>query len=1241
MTIYNDSITQIALENQDLVRDLANYSRESTLPVLGGLLTSPEYQSLCSRLEALVTLAVICCEGGRTTRASDACRWLNLMKESSRFHMEHTTEDVFVHLVGFEGEGYRLIGGNLENAGFHLQRLLDVAEVMPDEGKFSRWKNTLKAILTLSDRLCERCGLQRYQALSVAQVDPISVAGFPTSEVLTSRTCFSLEELKSAGIEPSWLDSLIFDVERIAELHVQGIGRSTLLTKPMVSISDRQFCIMLPTRIVFAIREFLRSACFRHSLTTTFDRELRETYLRQLCNSNLFSNVELVRIKQSGSRDTQIAHTVVRIDEGYVIAIFAILPSLETHWTELNEMTVQVEESLESTVCEVISEVSSRSEIHSGRILYITCGWRQETNLRLPNKNDVNWLLFHLSAADFDRLSYARDMDFTKLWKILDGLETIQAQGVQFVNHGGLLNFVGRVQNHSGTLIPHEQIPDTEVSLDQPLRVQLPTTPLSELRQSTCQRHDIHYVRDETGTSHKIERVHPYGQFDDTHLTRLYYSKTDWFDEQRKLTLIYDGYLQIWTTLIETESLRPNLKEDLGRMIDTRLLRVGESIDEFSTRSSIERSVCRVDIEFESPQGSANEPENPTIDELAKYCLIEYSENERSAKIVFKSGFEAGFSHPENIAEQLLARRLIKAIGHIFDLPNEDLKTLEGNIIPNKNARSFHRMGSTRFLDHVVNELPTHLFEHLDVETSSIVIGLGWRVQCRSAGNKIHGKDDSIKFLNSVVELLSNDITEGLLKFERWATIKKLMLNIERAEQDKSKITRTSASVIGLYETDGTATISSSHSLLKLGEVIGTCRVLIEIAICACPFGSGRVPAELDLTKLMARVQLLIYYGGMSDAIMVNVVEPSISISPIGQIRLNSEFNHTVLQPTFTSMSVENFLDSVPYQQKHYESTSVVKNISDYCDPTFLKLWKDDFGYELEYGVKIVKALQDLGISRNTVYLQMTEQEYMTFLKELDVPKTVAEEFLFQFSIASRTLWLIPPDGFKNTDIKPWKFGRRYAYLTRPIMRLADDQSNASEVVICPSALKRAIAHIINQANCGRLNRTFFPCPKRWDKWLDRARQGHPFTKNVAKILQEAGWNTKINTKVSEILQTKLERDYGDIDVLAWKKNKQNVLIVECKDLAEARNISEIAFVLSQYQGKTIEGQRDKLKRHLDRVNLLEDHLPMVAKFTQLKQVTIESCLIFSKVSPLIYTKIQALEGTFVGRVDDLVREFN
>lgn len=148
-----------------------------------------------------------------------------------------------------------------------------------------------------------------------------------------------------------------------------------------------------------------------------------------------------------------------------------------------------------------------------------------------------------------------------------------------------------------------------------------------------------------------------------------------------------------------------------------------------------------------------------------------------------------------------------------------------------------------------------------------------------------------------------------------------------------------------------------------------------------------------------------------------------------------------------------------------------------------------------------------------------------------------------------------------------------------------------------------------------------FPCG-RMRSWIGAAenKRGHEFNEQVSNRLRELGWNTKPNVKITQILNHKLDRDYGDIDVLAWRDRR--ILAIECKDLELAMTVGDIARQIHEFRGEdSLNGKPDRLKRHLERIAILESKMDTVRKYTRSTDVSkIEACLVFSDLVPMRFS---------------------
>lgn len=67
------------------------------------------------------------------------------------------------------------------------------------------------------------------------------------------------------------------------------------------------------------------------------------------------------------------------------------------------------------------------------------------------------------------------------------------------------------------------------------------------------------------------------------------------------------------------------------------------------------------------------------------------------------------------------------------------------------------------------------------------------------------------------------------------------------------------------------------------------------------------------------------------------------------------------------------------------------------------------------------------------------------------------------------------------------------------------------------------------------------------NSWWGKASEGHSFNAEVAQRLLDAGWQIWENIEIPEILNQRAEQDFGDVDVLAWRTDRQDVLELNVK----------------------------------------------------------------------------------------------
>jgi hypothetical protein len=150
------SLKAIASENAERVAALSLFDPIDVAATFGGLLTVPELQSNCIRLETLAHLALAFCRGRKKPHSTDISRWYSEIGEDWAGRMEDPAEDMFVSNIATSRGNFRVLGGVWESAGFYLQRIVNVVEGMPQGRGYDRLGDSIYALLRLSDVVCER-----------------------------------------------------------------------------------------------------------------------------------------------------------------------------------------------------------------------------------------------------------------------------------------------------------------------------------------------------------------------------------------------------------------------------------------------------------------------------------------------------------------------------------------------------------------------------------------------------------------------------------------------------------------------------------------------------------------------------------------------------------------------------------------------------------------------------------------------------------------------------------------------------------------------------------------------------------------------------------------------------------------------------------------------------------------------------------------------------------------------------
>ena len=120
-----------------------------------------------------------------------------------------------------------------------------------------------------------------------------------------------------------------------------------------------------------------------------------------------------------------------------------------------------------------------------------------------------------------------------------------------------------------------------------------------------------------------------------------------------------------------------------------------------------------------------------------------------------------------------------------------------------------------------------------------------------------------------------------------------------------------------------------------------TSRILIEAGLSECPFGTGETPADIDLSRLMAKASMIFYLGGYSDAIHYGGMKPEGRISPAGQVLIDPAFFDVIVEPAGRSLAdkvIDEHRDR--YTELLREPDLETRPLGEIVEGEFLEAWE-------------------------------------------------------------------------------------------------------------------------------------------------------------------------------------------------------------------------------------------------------------------------------------------------------------
>jgi hypothetical protein len=1218
----------------------AGFDRVRAASIFGGLLTVPELHSNTLRLEALVALSLHWASGERKPSEAIIARAFSALGSGWCGQMEDPSEDVFVGSVATPRGNFRILNGIWESPAFWLQRVVNVVETMPQGGGYDELRERMYALLKLSDLVCDRAGHHRNDLGNERNEKSLNRKILSRLNSIEARVRFDAAELEQAGISIEALAAFFLMPEDVPGMLRDSLGHTALERHPIIPRRG-QLHLVLPTAVSVAIRHMVIERMEAAGMHEAFLRGLAQEYERTFFTQHVLGMDKLIRIKFQHTKYGCFAGVVTEVDVGRYLNLVFFLDTLEefssTGFVHPPPRPDGFADALNQMLLAGATAAEKQDDFREGFALLVSCGVGRALAQPPPKSPGPNWRIEHISAADLETLSGLRGIGPLSLWRIIDAEERVGDLGVQLHNINGLLNFFAWMRKLDGHIVPHGSLPDDFIREGYGAWMVIDQNALRDLRHEFGATIDAHVEQTVQGDWRLVQKSHSQLFEEDLRLP-IYYA-VEPYPGERGVPSVYLSPTRAWWCEIRVPSATTSwFAGERLKMVTTWIGRAVPVLEQHFPLMPPGPVLWL--SQFDGPSdGFEDDGTIRGYPEARAAISVSVEMHARQIRLQVGSDFTRALFNVDNVAERAIVDGLVEGAAQMAgQAPTADERSdLVDQIVGGTHARQSHAFRCIDFRDEVRDSVPNHPVVIDSADDALSRLGLGWRVRDRSRGAWIEGKSDTISFVNALVTWIEDELCEELAKFNRLDLIDVVLINYEAAMRDSLNWRRTAAAVLGVHDDKEATMDTMARHEFELNAVYQASRILVEMAICECPLEGGQKVGELDLARLMTRPALLLHVGGWSDAIRWDVMEPKLRVTPLGDIHANWGFADNVLEPFARAASDARVNDAVEDYASNLQAPKVTPTIAGEFDAAFNSAWFEQTGASIDEFRLFIECMEDLASAQNTAVLITSRSAIMAAESEgRRLSGDTLERVVSFLTSKPRTKWRDLPKGYELRDLHSWRFRRRLSILRLPLIQV--DEKDDPTVLVAPGLLRDAFHYMFNSYHRGDfLDQQLSPLMRKWKARISDER-GREFTLKVSTRLRELGWETDTEVKMTRLLKRKLDRDYGDVDVLAWNKASGRVLAIECKDLQFRKTPGEIAEQLSDFRGETdAKGKADYLRKHLDRMAVIEQHLADVGKFVGMNGLAkVESHLVFRNPVPMKFALQHMSALVKVNIFDDL-----
>jgi len=546
----------------------------------------------------------------------------------------------------------------------------------------------------------------------------------------------------------------------------------------------------------------------------------------------------------------------------------------------------------------------------------------------------------------------------------------------------------------------------------------------------------------------------------------------------------------------------------------------------------------------------------------------------------FSEAFIAMLHESANAAERELVRVVLSTL---FEFSDRDVAASVDAVAPLGPKRMLNVFNQNDSPDMLAAGLPRPLTGH-EQATAHLLDELGEWLRSPSGGGFSTGvaqPDGGVPMLNSAVSHLFTRLQEEVARYDCRRLIDFLIAQNEALAHDSKFNAIMLKSRLACFG-------AQSHTVDELVQHRSTAshahranRFLIEYVAAQPPAGERQIE-DLDYIRLLAIANEIVERGSTSDFLNYKLADFEVSI--LGSGRLGVSRDEPVIQAINAYANGAGMRTVRDAQEGPPDDDSGDPDLANFITESD-EAMRAEFGFTLTELREVCGGLLDLATADQVTRIDRTEA-LSKIATARSLTADVVSPVLDEITLTSREAFLsIGPDAY------PWRFSRNMSYIRRPVVLQGD------ELVIGFRSIYQLGPYWADSMLSGRLQGRAKTSEMKQFISAVRGKVTESFARSVAARLEGLGMTTRLS--VNKIGQQRITdskgQDLGDVDVLAAHRPTRSIVAVEAKDFEIARTPAEIAGEFEKlFKGKR--GKKSTVELHSRRLDWLREHLAEVAR---------------------------------------------